>query len=145
MMLQRFFTVTAGLLAGLAVIVAGLMLIAVVITYPRLPSLDVLTDYRPKMPLRVYSADNVLIGEFGEERRSFTRIQDVPQHMKQALLAAEDERFYQHGGIDYLGVLRAAVGNIVSRSRALWCKHHYYAGGKKFLLVQRAHFHSKIQ
>ncbi len=114
MMLQRFFTVTAGLLAGLAVIVAGLMLIAVVITYPRLPSLDVLTDYRPKMPLRVYSADNVLIGEFGEERRSFTRIQDVPQHMKQALLAAEDERFYQHGGIDYLGVLRAAVGNIVS-------------------------------
>jgi len=114
MMLQRFFTVTAGLLAGLAVIVAGLMLIAVVITYPRLPSLDVLTDYRPKMPLRVYSADNVLIGEFGEERRSFTRIQDVPQHMKQALLAAEDERFYQHGGIDYLGVLRARWQKISS-------------------------------
>nr|WP_197687045.1 penicillin-binding protein 1A [Chromobacterium sp. ASV5] len=77
-------------------------------------SLDVLTDYRPKIPLRVYSADNQLLGEFGEERRSFSRIYEVPQLMKQAVLAAEDERFYQHSGIDYFGVLRAAVGNLVS-------------------------------
>ncbi len=113
-MLKRVAILIAGLVAGGAVLLAGLLAIAIIVTYPRLPDLDILTDYRPKMPLRVYTADNVLIGEFGEERRSFTRIQDVPQNMKQALLAAEDERFYQHGGVDYLGVLRAALGNIVS-------------------------------
>lgn len=95
-------------------LVAGAAAIAIIITYPRLQSLDVITDYRPKIPLRVYSADNQLLGEFGEERRSFSRIHEVPQLMKQAVLAAEDERFYQHSGIDYLGILRAAVGNLVS-------------------------------
>ncbi|SCK15217.1 penicillin-binding protein 1A [Vogesella sp. LIG4] len=113
-MLKRVAIMIAGIVAGTAVLLAGLLAVAIIVTYPRLPSLDILTDYRPKMPLRVYTADSVLIGEFGEERRSFSRIQDVPQNMKQALLAAEDERFYQHGGIDYLGVLRAAVGNVVS-------------------------------
>jgi penicillin-binding protein 1A len=82
--------------------------------YPTLPSLEVLTDYQPKIPLRVYSADGKLIGEFGEERRAVIRIQDVPQPMVRAILAAEDERFYQHGGVDYLGVARAALSNFVS-------------------------------
>ncbi|MGC0151297.1 penicillin-binding protein 1A [Chromobacterium vaccinii] len=99
---------------GGVVLLAGAAAIAVIITYPRLQSLDVITDYRPKIPLRVYSADNQLLGEFGEERRSFSRIHEVPQLMKQAVLAAEDERFYQHSGIDYLGIMRAAVGNLVS-------------------------------
>ncbi len=97
-----------GALAGLALL--GIVLI---LAYPRLPSVDVLTDYRPKIPLRVYTADGHLIGEFGEERRHFVRIQDVPEIMKQAILAAEDERFYQHPGIDTLGVLRAGYANFV--------------------------------
>ena len=88
-------------------------LIVLVIVYPNLPSLDILTDYRPKIPLRVYSADNHLIGEFGEERRAIIKIQDVPDRMKQAILAAEDERFYSHPGIDTLGVLRAASANLL--------------------------------
>ena len=99
---------------ALAIIAAGLLGFAVAVTYPKLPSLEVLTDYRPKIPLRIYTADGVQIGEFGEERRAFTRIQDVPQLMKQAIMAAEDERFYQHGGIDYVGVARAMLGNVVS-------------------------------
>ena len=78
----------------------ALVLVALTLIYPNLPSLDILTDYRPKIPLRVYTADGYLIGEFGEERRSFLRIQDTPEILKQAILAAEDERFYQHGGID---------------------------------------------
>lgn len=80
--------------------------------YPRLPSLNVLTDYRPKMPLRVFTQDGKLIGEFGEERRAFITIDKVPLQMKQALIAAEDERFYEHGGVDYIGVIRAMLGNI---------------------------------
>ncbi len=85
----------------------------VILAYPRLPSLDSLTDYRPKIPLRVYTADGYLIGEFGEERRSLVPIQNVPPAMKQAILAAEDERFYQHSGIDSLGILRAAYSNLI--------------------------------
>jgi len=85
-----------------------------VIIYPTLPSLETLTDYQPKIPLRVYSADGVLIGEFGEERRALVKIEQVPQTMRNAILAAEDERFYQHGGVDYVGVLRAALSNFIS-------------------------------
>src|SRR5262245_4189323 len=79
-----------------------------------LPSLYVLTNYHPKIPLRVYSADGKLIGEFGEERRAVVRIGDVPRSLTYAILAAEDERFYQHGGVDYVGVIRAALSNFVS-------------------------------
>jgi penicillin-binding protein 1A len=113
-MLKRFFAILAGLCIGGVVLSAGALAIAIILTYPRLPSLDVLTDYRPKIPLRVYSADNVLIGEFGEERRSFLRIHEVPQQMINALLAAEDANFYQHSGVDYTGVMRAAIGNLMT-------------------------------
>jgi penicillin-binding protein 1A len=76
--------------------------------------LDVLTDYRPKIPLRIYSAEGTLLSEFGEERRALVKIADVPDVMKNAILAAEDDRFYQHGGVDYMGVLRAALSNFTS-------------------------------
>jgi len=100
------------LLLGLAAIGVALAMIILALAYPNLPSLEVLTDYRPKIPLRVYTADGFLIGEFGEERRSLVRIHEVPNVMKQAILAAEDDRFYQHGGVDYIGILRAAGANL---------------------------------
>lgn len=102
------------LLAGLGVIAGALLGLMVLLAYPNLPSLEVLTDYRPKVPLRVYSAEGILIGEFGEERRSIVTIDEVPEVMKQAILAAEDERFYQHTGVDYQGVIRAAYSNLSS-------------------------------
>lgn len=87
---------------------------AVMLTYPSLPSLEVLTDYHPKVPLRIYSAEGALLGEFGEERRALVKIADVPDAMKNAILAAEDDRFYQHGGVDYMGVMRAALSNFTA-------------------------------
>src|SRR5687767_7123395 len=84
---------------------------AAAMIWPALPSLEVLTDYRPKVPLRIYSAEGRLIGEFGEERRSVVAIRDVPKSLVDAILAAEDERYYQHKGVDYLGVARAAIAN----------------------------------
>ena len=95
---------------------AGLILVAfaAVVVYPTLPSLETLTDYQPKIPLRVFSADGQLIGEFGEERRAVVTIAEVPKQMIAAILAAEDERFYQHGGVDYVGVARAALSNFAS-------------------------------
>ncbi|HEY4541110.1 MAG TPA: penicillin-binding protein 1A [Noviherbaspirillum sp.] len=109
-----------GFFVGLfALVAAGLLGVAfiVVLAYPQLPPLDALTDYRPKIPLRVFSADNVLIGEFGEERRNLVRIHDVPEIMKKAVLAIEDDRFYTHGGVDYPSIVRAALHNLTSDSR----------------------------
>lgn len=99
------------LLAAAGILVVGF---TAVMVYPTLPSLEVLTDYRPKIPLRVYSADGKLIGEFGEERRAVVKLEQVPKTLVNAIVAAEDERFYQHGGVDYLGVARAALSNFAS-------------------------------
>ncbi len=106
-----------GGIAGLAL--AGALTIAFMLAmaYPNLPPLDALTDYRPKIPLRIYSADNVLIGEFGEERRNLVRIKDVPDVMKKAVLAIEDDRFYEHGGVDYIGIARAALHNLTGGAK----------------------------
>ena len=91
-----------------------LLSLAALLTYPALPSLEILTDYKPNIPLRVYSSEGALLGEFGKERRVLVKIGEVPDLMKKAILAAEDERFYEHGGVDYIGVLRAAMSNFTS-------------------------------
>ncbi|HOL64198.1 MAG TPA: penicillin-binding protein 1A [Accumulibacter sp.] len=97
---------------GLLAIVAAVLIAVLSLTYPNLPSLEILTDYRPKIPLQIFTADGYLLGEFGEERRALVNIQDVPPVMKQAILAAEDERFYQHHGVDSQGILRALFANV---------------------------------
>ena len=102
---------------GLAAAGALAVAFMVAMAYPNLPALDSLTDYRPKIPLRIYSADNVLIGEFGEERRNLVRIKDVPDVMKKAVLAIEDDRFYEHGGVDYIGIIRASLHNLSGGAR----------------------------
>jgi penicillin-binding protein 1A len=86
--------------------------VAMVVAYPNLPDISDLADYKPKLPLRIFTADGQLMGEFGEERRNLTPIKDIPDVMKNAVLSIEDNRFYQHGGVDYLGILRAGVANI---------------------------------
>jgi penicillin-binding protein 1A len=113
-MFSRWLGFPLLLLSAGALAAALLVAFAAAIVYPTLPSLEALTDYQPKVPLRVYSADGQLIGEFGEERRAVVRIEDVPKHLVAAILAAEDERFYQHRGVDYIGVARAALSNFVS-------------------------------
>ena len=94
-----------------ALVMAGAMVLAVAlaVAYPNLPEIDGLADYRPKLPLRVFSADGVLLGEFGEERRIYVPIAQIPKVMKDAVLAIEDARFYRHSGVDYLGVMRAGL------------------------------------
>ncbi|MFZ6750658.1 penicillin-binding protein 1A [Undibacterium sp. Ren11W] len=101
-----------GLILGGLVAVVLLVGFALTMAYPNLPELDAITSYKPKMPLRVFSADNMLIAEFGEERRNVVRFADIPELMKKAVLAIEDDRFYEHGGVDYLGILRASVHNM---------------------------------
>lgn len=106
------------LLAGLGLLGAGiaavlvLAAIALAAAYPNLPDVADLAEYRPKLPLRVYTADGQLIGEFGEERRNLTPIQEIPDIVKKAVLAIEDARFFEHHGVDYKGLVRAALANL---------------------------------
>ncbi|MEN9378043.1 MAG: hypothetical protein RL710_3200 [Pseudomonadota bacterium] len=97
----------AGLFSILIVIA-----IALAVAFPNLPDISDLQDYRPKLPLRVFSYEGALIGEFGEERRHLTPVKEIPKVMIDAVLAIEDARFFEHGGVDYKGVLRAALANL---------------------------------
>ena len=99
------------LAAGLLLALGGLSYFYFVV-YPNVPQIDAVTDYRPKIPLRIYTADNVLIGQFGEEHRAFVAIKDVPDMLKKAVLAIEDTRFYEHGGIDWVRAAGAARANL---------------------------------
>src|SRR3569623_384096 len=106
-----------GVLAGLMLIGALLLGFMLAMAYPILPALDSLTDYRPKIPLRIFSADHVLIGEFGEERRNIVHFKDIPDVMKKTVLAIEGDRFYEHGGVDYMGIVRAALHNLTGGAK----------------------------
>lgn len=113
--LRWFFRVMAWLLGLAAAAAIGLALtiaVALAVAYPNLPDISDLADYRPKLPLRVYSSEGALLGEFGEERRNLTPISEIPKVMKDAVLAIEDARFFQHGGVDYKGMLRAGLANL---------------------------------
>lgn len=101
-----------GLAAAGVLSLVLVIAVALAVAYPNLPDVSALSDYRPKLPMRVYSADGVVIGEFGEERRSLTPVKDIPQVMKDAVLAIEDARFFSHGGVDYLGIIRAGLANV---------------------------------
>lgn len=103
-----------GLLIGCGLVLAGIAAVMIAVTYPKLPSMDELRNYQPKLPLQVYSADGVLLGQFGQEHRIYVDFQNTPKMLIAAILSAEDERFYEHGGIDFLGIVRAALGNIMS-------------------------------
>lgn len=116
-LIKRLLITGAAIGTGIALIGALIIILSMALIYPNLPPMDQLTDYHPKMPLRIYTADHVLMGEFGEERRNLVRISKVPEVMKKAVLAIEDDRFYQHGGVDYIGILRAALHNLVSSNR----------------------------
>lgn len=120
---QRTHWLIRGLMAaaglGLAAMLGLLMVIAVALAmaYPNLPEITSLSDYRPKLPMRVYSAEGELMAEFGEERRELTAYADIPKVMRDAVLAAEDARFFEHNGVDYVGMVRAGLANF-ARSKS---------------------------
>ena len=101
-----------GIAAAGMLIVALLVGVALAMIYPQLPDVSDLSDYRPKLSMRVFSVEGTQIGEFGEERRNLTAFKDIPKVMKDAVLAIEDARFYQHGGVDYIGLMRASLANL---------------------------------
>jgi penicillin-binding protein 1A len=113
----RLLAWTGGLLLAGLLCIAFVIGLALATAYPNLPDVSDLTDYRPKLPLRVFSSEGALLGEFGEEHRNLTPLKDIPKHMQEAVLAIEDARFFSHGGVDYIGVIRAGLANL-GRSRS---------------------------
>ncbi len=116
-LVKRWLIYLGSVLAGVVLIggVVGVLVWALISA--RLPSLDVLTDYQPKLPLRVLAEDGTSLAEFGEERRRIVKLADVPLTVRQAILAAEDSNFYDHSGVDWLAVLRAAYTNATTGSK----------------------------
>ena len=108
----RLLLWTTGLILAGALSLLMVIALALAVAFPNLPDITDLSDYRPKLPLRVFSAEGDLLAEFGEERRNLTPIAEIPKVMTNAVLAIEDARFYQHGGVDYLGVMRAGLANL---------------------------------
>ena len=116
-MFKRWVVYLSSLIGGVLLVggVVGVLVWALISA--RLPSLDVLTDYQPKLPLRIAAEDGTTLAEFGDERRSLVKLADVPLHVRQAILAAEDSNFYQHSGVDWFAVLRVAYTNTVTGTR----------------------------
>lgn len=111
-MIKNFLLTILGLVLGLFLFAVGLVTVAVLVTYPKLPELDAIKYYQPKEPLTIYSSDGIIIGTYGDERRAFTTIDQFPKVLKDAVIAAEDKRFYEHWGVDVVGVGRAALSNL---------------------------------
>ncbi len=111
-LLGLFFTWAIGLSTAGLLSILLLVGVALVMAYPQLPDISDLADYRPKLSMRVFSVEGKVIGEFGEERRKLVPFKDIPVIVKQAVLSIEDARFYQHGGVDYIGLVRASLANV---------------------------------
>lgn len=103
-----------GMFSAAAVGVVVLALVALALT-PTLPAVEDLGEKRLKVPMRVYTAEGELMAEFGEEKRVPVRIEEVPETLIKAILAAEDHSFFYHHGVDYLGIVRAALHNLRTR------------------------------
>ncbi|WP_300752428.1 PBP1A family penicillin-binding protein [Janthinobacterium sp.] len=83
-----------------------------------LPNVEHLAQYKPALPLRIFSSEGELLAEYGEERREFLPLKQIPLRMRQALLAIEDARFYEHGAVDFMGLTRATLANVVTGRHA---------------------------
>lgn len=115
----RFLTYALAGLISMALLLAATGLgTAYFVLAPKLPPVDVLRDVQFQVPLRVYTADGGLIAEFGEKRRIPLQYEEIPETMIQAFIAAEDDRFFQHPGVDYQGLLRAVWNLVLTGERS---------------------------
>ncbi len=113
----RWLRIGLWSLLGMTLSLALALGLTLAVLIPQLPDTSSLLNYQPKQPLRVYTIDGVEIGGFGLERRQFLPFEQLPQLMRDSLLAVEDARFYEHGGVDPKGVLRAVVSNLTGGRR----------------------------
>ena len=113
--MRKFFSLLFWLSFFAAANVALAGLTAAATLYDRLPTLREIADYRPRLPLRIYANDGTPIAEFGEEKRVFTPYHKLPHELLNAVIATEDAKFFNHPGLDFAGIVRAALGYLKGR------------------------------
>lgn len=126
--------------------IAGFCALAVVILYTnaQLPTVDILEEIQLQVPLKIYTADGKLIGEYGEKRRTPITIKEVPETLKNAILATEDRRFYDHNGVDLRGMARASIHLLVSGSKAQGASTITMQVARNFFLTRKKTFGRKL-
>ena len=113
----KFLRISSKVFFVLGVIGATTLLGFYLFLVPKLPSIEGLSDVQLQVPLRVYTSEGGMIAEYGEKRRSPKKIDEIPLLLRQAFLAAEDDRFYEHPGVDYQGILRAVMVLVTTGER----------------------------
>ena len=114
----KIFTVLCSTFAFTIIAVISVAGLIVALASPKLPQVSELVDYTPKLPLRIMTADGILIGEFGKEKRKVVEYENTPKILVDAILAAEDDRFFEHRGIDLTGMARSVINNIIKGAKA---------------------------
>lgn len=110
-----------------------------------LPKVDRLADYKPPIVSKVYGDDGSLVGEFYLERRTVIEVDKIPRRLIQAFVAAEDANFYQHKGLDYLGIVRAVVKNVMHLRKKEGASTITQQVAKSMLLTPEKKFSRKIK
>lgn len=131
----------------LALFFAGLMFVGMIYIYvqPQLPDVSGLKDVKLQTPLRVYSQDGKIISQFGEKRRILLSIEDIPQQLIDAVLATEDARFYEHNGVDPIGLVRAAIVLITTGQKSQGASTITMQVARNFFLTREKTYIRKIK
>ena len=111
----------------------------------RLPAVDVLKDMHMQVPLRVYTSDHQLMGEFGSKRRIPIQFKDIPPQLTQAVLAVEDARYYEHPGVDFIGLVRAAKAVVLSGHKVQGASTITMQVARNFFLTRKKTYSRKIR
>jgi penicillin-binding protein 1A len=126
---------------GIATLISG----AYLFLQPSLPSVEAIRRIELQVPLRVYSRDGKLIAQIGEQRRIPVTYDEVPEMVRQAFIAAEDDRFFQHAGFDYAGILRSLVVNLVPGKRLQGASTITQQTARNLFLTQDRTWRRKVQ
>src|ERR1700681_3630051 len=138
----KLFLIIAASAAGVAFLALAAYISFLMVT---LPKVDRLADYKPPIVSQVIGDDGSLVGEFYLERRTVVPVAKIPQKLIQAFVAAEDSNFYQHRGIDYLGVLRAAFKNLISMRKKEGASTITQQVAKSMLLTPEKRYSRKLK
>jgi penicillin-binding protein 1A len=111
---SRILAISIALVGLVLVALGGMFAGGYYYVAPSLPEAEALRDVRLQIPLSVYSRDGRLLAQFGERQRTPVAYEDIPEVLIQAVLAAEDDRFFDHPGFDYQGMLRAGINFLVT-------------------------------
>ncbi len=146
--INRYLKIAAGVVGAIVLLVVVGVAVVLYRYGAALPDVDQLRNYEPPVTTRIHAADGRLIGEYARERRLFVPLEAIPERVIQAFMAAEDKNFYDHGGIDYIGVIRAVFENVfnaASGQRLVGASTITQQVAKNFLLTNEVKFSRKIK